>query len=316
MIYDDLNLTLEQELDSYNYKHVNNPLSRGILRDTMSIFNLQDAFRTMNPTSKCFTWFRKKSIKQARLDYFIVSDTMLVDLVMDCNIKPGYCSDHSSIELDIKLNTFIREKGVWKFNCSLLKDTDYLTLINKTIDKDIINYAAKVYNLDKIQDSDKDKLNLRISDSLFLENILIKMRGETIKYATYKQKSEKTVGKNNLGDRNFRSRKCCVRNVSVLLDKKENLKCMWKSQLQGIMRRARVDWLNQHEKPSKYLYSLECLNYVEKTIKQISKGNHTTVTDQKQILRKVGKFYQNLFKARGVKQTHSIDSLINSESVI
>ena len=55
LIYGDLNLTLEPELDSYNYKHVNNPLSRPILRDTMSIFNLQDTFRTMNPTSKRFT---------------------------------------------------------------------------------------------------------------------------------------------------------------------------------------------------------------------------------------------------------------------
>ena len=169
MICGDLNLTLEPELDSYNYKHVNNPLSHGILWDTMSIFNLQDAFRTMHPTSKYFTWFRKNPIKQARLDFFIVSDTML-DLVTDCNIKPGYRSYYSSIELNVKLNNFNRGNGVWKFNCSLLKDPDYLTLINKTIDKEIINYAAKVYNMDKIQDPDKDKLYLTISDSLFLEN--------------------------------------------------------------------------------------------------------------------------------------------------
>ena len=116
----------------------------------------------------------------------------MLDLVMDCNIKPGYRSDHSSIELNIKLNNFIRGKGVWIFNCSLLKDPDYLTLINKRIDKEIINYAAKVYNMDKIQDLDKDKLYLTISDSLFLENILLQMRGETIKY---KKKSEKTAEK-------------------------------------------------------------------------------------------------------------------------
>ena len=71
----------------------------------------------------------------------------MLDLVTDCNIKPGYWSDHSSKELNITLNNFIRGKGVWKFNCSLLKDPEYLTLINKTIDKETINYAAKVYNI-------------------------------------------------------------------------------------------------------------------------------------------------------------------------
>ena len=103
----------------------------------------------------------KHPFKQARLDYFIDSDTML-NLVMDCNIKPVCRLDHSSIELNIKLNNFIRGKGVWKFICSLLKDPDYLTLINKTIDKEIINYAAKVYNMDKIQNLDKDKLYVTI----------------------------------------------------------------------------------------------------------------------------------------------------------
>ena len=213
----------------------------------------------MNPTSKRFTWFRKNPIKQARLNYFIVPDTML-DLVTDCNIKPGYRSDHSSIELKIKLNNFIRGKGVWKFNCSLLKDPDYLTLINGTTDKEIINYAAKVYNMDKIQDLDKDKLYLTILDSLFLENILLQMRGETISYATYKKKSEKTAEKKLIQEIETLEQENNVRNVSSLLDKTENLESMQKSQLQGIMTRARVDWLNHGEKPSKYWCSLEYLN--------------------------------------------------------
>ena len=53
-----------------------------------------------------------------------------------------------------------------------------------------------------------------------------------------------------------------------------------------------------------------------KTIKQMSSCGCMKVSDQKQILHKVGKFYQNLFKARGVDKTYSIDSLNNSKSVI
>ena len=105
---------------------------------TFRIFNIYttNLCRTKHPTLKRYIWLKK--IKQARLDYFICSNTML-DLVTDCNIKPGYWSDHSSVELKIKLNKIIRGKGVWKLNRSLLKDPDYLTLINKTIDKETIN---------------------------------------------------------------------------------------------------------------------------------------------------------------------------------
>ena len=55
---------------------------------------------------------------------------MMLDPVTDCNFKPGYQSDHSSIELNIS----------------------YLTLINKTVDKETINNAVKVYNIKKIPD--------------------------------------------------------------------------------------------------------------------------------------------------------------------
>ena len=100
VICGDLNLTLQPEIDSYNYKHIHNPLPSGVLLDRMNILNLRDLFRTMHPTSKSYTWFKRNPIQQARLDDFIVSNTML-DLLTDCSIKPGYGSDHSSIESNI-----------------------------------------------------------------------------------------------------------------------------------------------------------------------------------------------------------------------
>ena len=64
MICGDLNLTMLPEIDSYNYKHINNPLSHNVLLDTMSILNLRDVFRTMHPTSKCYTWFKTQLNRQ------------------------------------------------------------------------------------------------------------------------------------------------------------------------------------------------------------------------------------------------------------
>ena len=85
----------------------NVPLSLGIVKGLANFENskLRDAIRLLNPTVKRFTWRRRNPIKQARLDYFLISQT-LADLITNCNIKPGYRSDHSRVDIDIILNTF------------------------------------------------------------------------------------------------------------------------------------------------------------------------------------------------------------------
>ena len=66
--------------------------------------------------------------KQARLDYFIASQTLL-DLVSQVNIKPGYRTDHSLISVSLNLINFSHGPGVWKFNTSLLKDQEYIARV-------------------------------------------------------------------------------------------------------------------------------------------------------------------------------------------
>ena len=113
LICGDLNLTLNTNMDACNYKHVNNPQSRRVLINTMNTGDLMDFFRAIHPKTKRYTWWRQNPIKQARLDYFIGSRTLL-DLITKCNISAGYRSDHSSIELILKLSEFKRSKGIWK----------------------------------------------------------------------------------------------------------------------------------------------------------------------------------------------------------
>ena len=128
----DLNLTLNPSMDSYNYVNINNPQSRRQLLDLMETHNLVDAFRYFYPDIKRYTWRSRNPVKQARLDYFIVSKH-LTDLLQSCTIKPSYRSDHSAIEIKLVLDKFEKGKGIWRFNCGLLKDTEYLKTINHLI---------------------------------------------------------------------------------------------------------------------------------------------------------------------------------------
>ena len=59
-------------------------------------YGLIDLYRYLNPNKSRYTWRRRNPLKQARLDYILISDTM-VDLVDVMDIKPSYKSDHSSL---------------------------------------------------------------------------------------------------------------------------------------------------------------------------------------------------------------------------
>ena len=82
------------------------------------------------------------------------------------------------------LNTFSQGRGVWKFNCSLLKHPEYLKLINEaimTVKKQYVILDYNVEYLDAIPDSDT---KFTITNNTFLETLLLKLRGESIKFAS------------------------------------------------------------------------------------------------------------------------------------
>ena len=90
--------------------------------------------------------------------------------------------------LKCKFNDFIKSKGLWKFNNSLLKDIDFLNLINKKIEDIKIQYALPVYKTENIGNISNDIIQFTINDQLFLETLLMEIRGKTISYSSYKKK--------------------------------------------------------------------------------------------------------------------------------
>lgn len=127
----DFNLILNPELDSFNYVNLNNPNSRDIVFTIIRDFNLIDCWRENNLESKQYTWFRKNPIKKARLDFFLLSETLYTDI--NCTkILPGYRTDHSLIYIELKFGKFKKGISYWKFNNSLLKDHRYVEEIKKS----------------------------------------------------------------------------------------------------------------------------------------------------------------------------------------
>ena len=126
---------------------------------------LCDVYRWFHPNERNYTWTRKTPLRKSCLDYFLAT-TQMTDVIADCNIKSSYRSDHSIIELKICISKFNHGKRVWKMNNTLLKNKDYLDLINKVITEEKFKYALPIYSFEYINTN--DDIQLTLESVLFL----------------------------------------------------------------------------------------------------------------------------------------------------
>ena len=188
IITGDWNCVLDTNLDVRNYASTENrPRTRKKINDIMSKYDLIDIYRETHPNRRLYTWRRFNTIKQARLDYFLVSSDITSE-VTDSFIEPGYRSDHSFVALALRKERFKRDRPFWKMNNSLLRDKEYILQIKEVIQQVKKRYALLIYNLDNIDNIANNSLSFTISDQLFFETLLMEIRGKTISYATFRKK--------------------------------------------------------------------------------------------------------------------------------
>ena len=172
----DWNLVQNQFLDTFNYKNINNPKARDKVLELMDTFDLKDPWRERNYDTKRYTWRQPTPLKQARLDFFLISHDMMPS-VQNCDIKPTIESDHSVIELSLMSAKISRGKGYWKFNNSLLYDKEYVDLVKDTIKSTLDQYRI-------------NNNTFSIDDQLLWETLLLMIRGKTIYYSSTKKKKK------------------------------------------------------------------------------------------------------------------------------
>ena len=177
----------DPSLDYFNYKNINNKLARVTLLKHMEEKCLTDPYRDFNGNKKRYTWRKSNPLQQARLDYFLLSPFML-PYCEDVVIKPSFQSDHSIVVMKLKLCNLRHGKGLWKHNNSLLKDIQYVNEINEKIEDIKKQYAVPVYNVKNLNSVSNADIQFTINDQLFLETLLMEIRGKSISYGSYKKK--------------------------------------------------------------------------------------------------------------------------------
>lgn len=316
----DWNIALDPDLDTINYIHDNNPNARAVVKDIMYDLNLIDVWRHTYPESKDYTWRQPNSRKQSRIDYFLISET-LASCLEKVDIKCGYRTDHNSITLELRFNDNIPGRGYWKFNSSLLRDKDYVDQIKSSINDTVECYAVPVYERSKLFEINPQDLQLTIGDGLFLEVLLMNIRGTTISYGSWKKKKlkeEESTLENKINDLDVRIRESPNTVPETVLEEfstlKKQLEEIRTDKIKGTILRSRARWIDEGEKPTKYFLNLENRNFTSKLIPKLILEDGSEITDTAEILKAQKTYYKELYSEQNVDDDLTDNVLENLDS--
>ena len=250
----------------------------------MMDLGLIDIWRLKNPLVRRYTFRQRRPLIQSRLDYILITNS-LNDMVDKPQILTSFCSDHSGIALQFSpLPKQSKGNGFWKFNSSLINDTDYVGQLNELLQEWITEY-------DGIEDK-----------RLTWELLKYEIRKFTCRYCADKKKAERleehllqtrldelevdlgTVPGNEFSEEYY----TCKAKILEL----EELKA------KGAIIRSKVKWLEEGEKSTQYFFSLEKYNYSEKNIRKLNLDCGETVTSDADILYEATKFYGKLYESK------------------
>lgn len=259
-----------------------------------------------------YTWRKNNPLKCARLDFFLITDSML-NRALSCEILPAYRSDHSRISLRLKLAFESRGKGFWKFNCSLLKDINYLRLVKRVIVETVWSYACPLYTESYATSLEaRGNIAFTINDSLFLETLLMKIRSETISFSIKSSKEKSDKEKMLLREIHFLELLSTPTSADFkkLCHKQLELKMHREPANEGRIVRSRVRWYEEGEKSSSsYFLRLERRNFESKLIPSLNVGERV-VNSSKEILALFTDHYKELFRKDDSENEKEIDKYL------
>ena len=192
IIVGDFNTVLDPELDYSNYVAVHNLRARHKILEIIDLLDLIDVYREFHPLTKRYTWRKRNHVKQSRLDFFLVTESLLFSIT-SADIEASYRSHHSPITLNLE---FQHKRGLWKFNNSLLYDTEYLNAVRNIISETKAQYALLTYNRENLCNIPDSEIQFIVIDQLFLETLLLEVRAKALSYSSFKKKEQDKLEKN------------------------------------------------------------------------------------------------------------------------
>ena len=249
IIAGDFNLILNPNEDSVNYVNINNPKAREEVLNMIIEMNLLDVWKELNLEKRQYTWRRKATNQQARLDYFLILERLFTS-VEEAKILPGYKTDHSLILLKFDFKKFKKGNSYWKFNNSLLKDEIFVNEVKDTIKTTTCFYANNIFENYSDSYTQIDNSAFSIDDALFFDVLLMEIRGKIISYSTYKKKKNNDKEIKLLEEIDNIEKNTNI-DYELLERKRKELYDIRQTKMEGVKIRSKARWINDGEKVTK-----------------------------------------------------------------
>lgn len=272
----DFNVALDANLDRRGYIHPNIPnvRFRDRVQDFLENFDMIDLWRVQNPGIRDFTWSRVD--KFARLDYLFCPDSF-PGKMRASQPKTFSFSDHRMISVTFRPSLHPKGRGFWKLRAGLLDREDFCTEIRGAIGTGI-----------------KDSEGLLPTTRW--EYIKLAIRESAIKYSK-KLKETSRYLENELQTRLLDLEK----DYLPTQDSREEYHAIKRElyqvhllQARESMIRAKVNWVSEGERPTKYFLNMEKQNSASKSITELYDLEGQLLTDPDAIL----KFEKSFFTAQ------------------
>ncbi|KAJ8029421.1 hypothetical protein HOLleu_28804 [Holothuria leucospilota] len=292
----DFNTVLNTYLDKYPPTTYPDQ-SRKPLKDLMLTEKLTDIWRHRNDDVIAFTRSRiANNVRSAsRIDRFLLSNSLILN-VSYCNILNYPFSDHDIITLRLNLSLFPRGSGVWIFNNQLLDDEDFCLEIGEVI------RSMKMHT-----DFETNFLE-------WYDNLKGKIKYQSIKFSKRKQRKQRKVKRileKQIMYEKYKAQKFCDYNFTRLQNLEDELNNIVSKEVKGAALRAKIQWFEEGERPTRLFLNLEKSRQKVKVMKSLLKDDGTVVTDRETIMHEQVDFYKNLYKRESTDKNAS-SALINN----
>ena len=245
------------------------------LNEIMEQDDLCDIWRIQNPDKRQYTWRQKTPFIQRRLDFYLISNS-LQSIIHKTSIISSTATDHSAIKLEVlSPEQIFSGPSHWRFNVSLLDNTEYVTLVREHIPK-------WKHECGECEDA-----------MVVWEYFKFKVREFTIKFSK-RLAAERRENITNLEKQIYQleinldsSDPGAVKNRELL---QEKLDMEYENKAKGSILRSKVKFYEEGKKCTKYFLCQEKSNKRKTTVRKLIIDNKET-TDSTKIMENIKKFY-------------------------
>ena len=259
-----------------------------------------DIQRERHPKLRKYSYEPKALKVKSRIDFFLVAKN-LTQFVKKSEIYPSIAPDHKAIYMSLSLSSETpRGRGLWKFNNSLLNNEHYVNKIRTTYFQTCSYYSELT---DKRLFWEMLKMEIRTATISFSKNLAKSTNCREMEITRRLQMLDEFIYNN------FHSPDI-DQALNEFDDLKTELQTIYTRKGNAAIFRSKCRWVENGERPTKYFFNLERINFNKKTISELRMEDETIIKNETQVFDAIENYFNDLYTSACSARQEEYDGFI------